>query len=104
MFVRFRFILLSALLLGAVPVLAQTRPEPTPPSAPADQQVLTVRVTLPTVVGYAIRLFTKEEDGEKPAKPKPKDLPTSNPVLTLTVPLPQLLSSRKSADAPPKKD
>jgi uncharacterized lipoprotein YajG len=96
------FLLLALLLLAATSARAQTRPEPAPPAAqPAPaQQVMTLRVTLPTAVGYAMRLLSKDD------KPAGKSAPrTSNPVLEFTVPLPQLLSGKKAeAPAEPKKD
>ncbi|GAB3823994.1 hypothetical protein [Hymenobacter jeollabukensis] len=95
------FLLFPLVALAAMPARAQTRPEP-PPAAPA-QQVMTLRVTLPTAVGYAMRLLSKDDNAAKPAgKTAPR---TSNPVLVFTVPLPQLLSGKKAeAPAAPKND
>ncbi|MCC3160691.1 hypothetical protein LJ737_25870 [Hymenobacter sp. 15J16-1T3B] len=95
--VSFRlFLVLTLLALTATAAQAQTRAEPA--AAPAPQQVMTLRVTLPTAVGYAMRLLSKDD---KPADAAAKTAPrTNNPVLVFTVPLPQLLTSKKPAPAP----
>lgn len=101
--VRRRLFLLAALLtLAAARAGAQSRPEPTPP-APKPQQVMTLRVTLPTAVGYAMRLLSKDNKADQPAGPK--DVRTSNPVLVFTVPVPQLLTGKSAeSTAAPKKN
>lgn len=85
--------LLASLLLLATGSLAQSRPAPgraTPDPAPDE---LKMRVTLPTAVGvisdYATRLFVKD------AAPPRKRLGTSNPVVTITIPLPGTWLSRR---------
>ncbi|RTQ52088.1 hypothetical protein EJV47_03400 [Hymenobacter gummosus] len=95
--------LLTLLTLAASSARAQGQSEP-PSAAPAPptQQVMTLRVTLPTAVGYAMRLLSKDD---QPAGAAEKKSPrTSNPVLVFTLPLPQLLSGKKAAPDAPKKD
>lgn len=71
------------LLLAAQPGYSQNKP-----AAPPPRKVLTVRLTLPTVVGKV-----GEMAGWIPrAAPDKKNSPTSNPVVTLAVPLPRFLS------------
>lgn len=97
------FFLTAPLLLLAAHARAQSRPEPSPEPPAKSQQVLTLRVTLPTAVGYAMRLLAKDD---KPAPPTGRqEVRTNNPVLVFSVPVPQLLGGSKT-DAPPtpKKD
>lgn len=97
---RILFLTVPLLLLAAARGRAQNRPAPAPPKP---QQVMTLRVTLPTAVGYAMRLFAKDDQAAKPAGPKEER--TTNPVLVFTVPVPQLLGGGKTDAAPaPKKD
>jgi hypothetical protein len=87
--------LFTLLALPAAAARAQSRPEPT---APPPQQVVTLRVTLPTAVGYAMRLLSKADKTTQPAgRRAPR---TSNPVLVFTVPVPQLLSGKQTAPEP----
>jgi hypothetical protein len=80
---------LFLLLLAARPGYSQNKPAALP-----SRKVLTVRLTLPTVVGKL-----GEMAGWIPrAAPSEKNSPTRNPVVTLAVPLPRFLSS--SAPAP----
>lgn len=86
------FLLGTLLVLGSTRARAQSQPA-APPAAPP-QQVLTLRVTMPTVVGYAMRLLAKDRPAPRPGgRSAPR---TSNPVLVLTVPLPTFLSPAKT--------
>ena len=85
----YRWLLLLLLLVGAYSSHAQTKPAPPP-------KVLTVRVTLPTVLGKLA-----EVTGLLPSTRKAKaQTSTDNPVVTLAVPLPRFLSG--SANTPPE--
>ncbi|OON68920.1 hypothetical protein [Hymenobacter sp. CRA2] len=84
--------------MAATGARAQTQPAPAPPAAPAPPpQTLTLRVTLPTVVGYAIRALAK--DNKEAGTTQQKTPRTNNPVLVLTLPVPELLTSKKTARA-----
>lgn len=106
MSVRRRILFLAILLMLAARAGAQHRPEAAPhPAPPAPtQQVMTLRVTLPTAVGYAMRLFSKDEQEDKATAAAKKEERTSNPVLVFTVPVPQLLGGKKAEPATPQKD
>jgi hypothetical protein len=102
MSVRRQILFLSIpLLLLVTHAQAQSQPSAGPQSPPKPQQVMTLRVTLPSAVGYAMRLFTKDDKADQPAGRKEER--TSNPVLVFTVPVPQLLGGSKP-DAAPKKN
>ncbi|RSK36020.1 hypothetical protein [Hymenobacter metallilatus] len=86
--------ILLVLLLAARPSRAQTKPAPPPP-----QKVLTVRVTLPTVLGKL-----GEVTGLLPNPRKAKaQTSTDNPVVTLAVPLPRFLSGATNPPPEPTK-
>ncbi|GGG53322.1 hypothetical protein GCM10011378_31990 [Hymenobacter glacieicola] len=86
------------LLLGAGSSWAQSRP-PEPVPAGSAQKELTVRVTLPTVVGvigeYAGILSSREKGKLKTLTTRGQPR-TSNPVLVLTIPLPKIWADRKA--------
>ncbi|UPL49815.1 hypothetical protein [Hymenobacter sublimis] len=91
------FLLACILLLSAGNSWAQSRP-PEPLPASSTQKELTVRVTLPTVVGvigeYA-GILSSREKGKLKTLATPSKARTSNPVLILTIPLPKIWADRK---------
>lgn len=87
---------LPVLLLSGTPGYGQT---PAPPKTPPPQKVLTVRVTLPTVLGKLGELA-----GVLPRTTKAsRQTSTDNPVVTLAVPLPRFLSGSDEAPPPARK-
>jgi len=96
-------LLLTALLLSTEG-WAQAPPGSTPPAAP--EQQLTVRVTVPTIVGvvsdYARILLSRDKDKLKTLTGK-RESRTSNPVIVLTITLPPGISTKKREQSAEKK-
>lgn len=96
------FSVLAVLALSPLRSLAQGPPEP--PAAEASHRELTVRVTLPTVVGlvgeYVGILSSREKGKVRALTTRGRSRSTSNPVLTISIPLPKAWSDSKAKRNP----